>query len=446
MLLAVAVCGCALSAFAQSAANKLPVIIVPGLTGSELVNSKTKETVWFKSQRSKVDDIALPISPDIVANKDDLLAGDILREIKIGLVKIEVYGVLVDALVNRGGYTIADWDNPKPGDAAGSVYVFPYDWRRDNVENARLLVRKIKSLKAKLGRPDLKFNIIAHSMGGFVARYAAMYGDADLPAGAGAIKPTWAGAADLNRVIVLGTPNEGSVLSLGSLLNGFAVGGIQINLPFVQNPSKFDIFTLPSAYQLLPAPGTLRAFDEDLKPLQVDLYDPKTWVKYGWGALEDKKFASNYTAMERAGASVYFANVLRRSKRLYDALNVGTPGKLPVSFDLVGGDCEETLDSIVIYRDKKNNGWITLFKPQGFTRGNGTKVSADELKKLMMAPGDSVVTWRSLMANTAAQKNGGVSPFYNVGNSDICAIHNRQPTITAIQDKIIELLAGGHLA
>ncbi|HEV7644145.1 MAG TPA: hypothetical protein VGO50_09415 [Pyrinomonadaceae bacterium] len=435
-----------LPALAQNQKGKLPVIIIPGLTGSELINSKTKETVWFKPQRSKVDDIALPVSPDISANKDDLIVGDILREIKVGPVKVEVYGVLVSALVDRGGYTIGNWDAPQPGDYQDTVFVFPYDWRRDNVENARLLTRRIKALKAKLNKPGLKFNIVAHSMGGIVARYAAMYGDVDLPAGTGAIKPTWAGAADLNRLIILGTPNEGSALSLNSLINGFAVGGIQVNLPFVQNPSKFDIFTLPSAYQLLPAPGTFQAFDEDLKPLQVDIYDPKTWTKYGWGALEDKNFEKNYSPAERSGAKTYFANVLSRARRLYDALDAVTSGKIPVQFDLVGGDCEDTLDSIVIYRDKKSDLWKTLFKPQSFTRSDGRKVSVDELKKVMMAPGDSVVTQRSLLGTTLAKNAGVTSVFSAATNSNVCAIHNRQPTIAAIQDKIIALLAVGHLA
>jgi pimeloyl-ACP methyl ester carboxylesterase len=447
---AAAACGALLLlaqlASSQAQTGKLPVIVIPGLTGSELVNGKTKETVWFSAQRSKADDISLPISANIAANTDDLVAGDILREVKVGLVKVQVYGILVKALTDRGGYAVGNWDNPAPGDYQDTVYVFPYDWRRDNVENARLLARRVKDLKAKLKRPGLKFNIVAHSMGGYVARYAAMYGDADLPAGNAVPKPTWAGASDFNRLIILGTPNEGSALSLNSLLNGFAVGGIQVNLPFVRNPSKFDVFTLPSAYQLLPAPGTLRAFDENLQPLQIDLYDPQTWTKYGWGALEDKNFDKNYSAAERAAARTYFANVLSRAKRLYDALDAVTNGKIPVSFDLVGGDCEDTLDSIVIYRDKKSGSWKTLFKPQDFTRSDGKKVSAAELKKIMMAPGDSVVTKRSLLAATLAKNANVSSVFSSASNSNLCAIHNRQPTITAIQDKIIELLASGHLA
>ena len=43
-------------------------------------------------------------------------------------------------------------------------------------------MKKIKALKTKLRKPNLKFNVVAHSMGGLVTRYAAMYGDTDLRA------------------------------------------------------------------------------------------------------------------------------------------------------------------------------------------------------------------------------------------------------------------------
>src|SRR2546422_4586881 len=45
----------------------------------------------------------------------------------------------------------------------------------------RSLTNRLRLLKQKLQRPELRFNILAHSMGGLIARYAAMYGDADLP-------------------------------------------------------------------------------------------------------------------------------------------------------------------------------------------------------------------------------------------------------------------------
>ena len=119
----------------------------------------------------------LPISPNIAANRDSLSAGDIIRDVKFALRRIDVYGGLLEAL-GKAGYREARWDSPGARGYEDTVYVFPYDWRRDNVETARLLLRRIEALKRRLRRPNLKFDVIGHSMGGLIARYAAMYGNA----------------------------------------------------------------------------------------------------------------------------------------------------------------------------------------------------------------------------------------------------------------------------
>ena len=61
--------------------------------------------------------------------------------------------------------------------------------------------------KTQWGKPDLRFDIIGHSMGGLVARYFAMYGGRDLSENTQA---DWAGAQHINRLILIGTPNAGS--------------------------------------------------------------------------------------------------------------------------------------------------------------------------------------------------------------------------------------------
>src|SRR6185369_8249912 len=87
-----------LLAFLAAAQGKPPVIIIPGLTGSEMINSKTGEKVWVKARRSKVDDLRLPLSPNLVANRDSLVPGDIIRSIKLGILpSSDVYGGLIEA-------------------------------------------------------------------------------------------------------------------------------------------------------------------------------------------------------------------------------------------------------------------------------------------------------------------------------------------------------------
>ena len=422
-----------------AAQDKTPVIIIPGLTGSELVNSKTNEVVWFKAPRSKDDDLRLPISANMSRNRDSLVPGDVLRSIKVGIFpRLDVYGGLIEAFKTRAGYHEENWESPTAAAASSSIFVYPFDWRLDNVENARLLIRKIEKLKLRLKQPNLKFNIIAHSMGGIISRYAAMYGDADLPTGVRKAQPTWAGAKHFEKIVLLGTPSEGSALALSSLVDGFAIGGININLPWVQNLDKFDLFTIPSAYQLLPAPGTLRVLDENFEPIDIDLYSPKAWSKYGWNAIDDKRFPSQFKLAERRTATAFFAAMLDRAKRLHEALAAGS-GAPKVSYNIVGAQCNDALDTLVMYRDKKSGSLKTMFKPSGFTKTSGDKVTADELKELMLADGDGVVTTRSLESNTQSRFAGVPSILEPTTNKFVCEEHNKLAANDAIQNYLMEL-------
>ena len=284
-------------------------------------------------------------------------------------------------------------------------------------------------------------------MGGLIARYAARFGDADLPGGTRPIKPTWAGAKDINKIFMVGTPNQGAISSLDSLINGLELLNAKgLNLPFVQELSKFDVFTIPSAYQLLPHAGTIRAFDENLKPLKIDLYNPLTWEKYGWAAYNDPNFARQFTEDEQKQAKAYLRAVLSRARRLQEALDSNLSAKSPVSLYLLGADCKQTLDAMIIYRDQKKNRWETIFRPKSFERGNGTKVSAKDLEKLFYAPGDGVVTQRSFLSTPLAKlatKGGSLpSAFLAKDISFVCEVHNKLTGNPKIQSDLLGILEG----
>jgi pimeloyl-ACP methyl ester carboxylesterase len=426
------------SLFAQS---KNPMILVPGLTGSELRDKKTKEKVWIKAFKSdKSDDIRLPISPDIVSMGDDLVPGDVIRNVEVAGVNVrDVYGGFVKRMT-AAGYHEEKWDEVPAKGIDNALYVFPYDWRLDNVANARLLVKKIEELKAKLKRPDVRFDLVAHSMGGIISRYAAMYGDTELPAGKPV--PTWVGAKAIDKVILLGVPNEGAISSLDAFINGVSYGGLRLDLPFLQDTSRFTAFTLPATYELLPAPGTLKAYDERLESVDVDLYDPKVWLKYGWNPIDDDKFPDNFNLADRRVAQPFFEAMLARAKRLHDALAAGDGKPLGVTFLTVGSDCKPAPDAIVIYRDRLTAKWKTLFKPKGFTRSDGQKVSDSDLKKIMLATGDGVVTQRSSETKTQS----GLLKVNSVLNAPpgkyFCDEHNHLAADDDIQNYIIQVLKG----
>lgn len=431
---------------ANNQKGKLPIIIIPGLIGSELVNSRTNETVWFNLSRSKDDDLRLPISPNIAANRDNLVAGDIVRNIKYlkFLPETEIYAKLAGSLIAPGGYEEGKWDAPAPNGFQDTYYVFPYDWRLDNVENARLLMRKITALKTKLKRPDLKFNIVAHSMGGLIARYAARFGDADIPSGR-VIRPTWAGAKDINKIFLIGTPNEGSFSALDSLVNGFApLGAKGINLPFVQSVTRFDTFTIPSIYQLLPHAGTAHVYDNNLRPIKIDLYNPATWEKYGWAAYTDPKFAKEFSPAEQAQARGYFRAILNRAQRFQEAIDTQMNVKSPVPMYIIGADCKPTLDGMILFRDEKKNRWQAIFSPESFKQDDGTKITAKQVKELLYTNGDGVVTKRSLLTSSlpySQKRTDGYQTALYVNQIDFtCEAHNQLTGNAEVQNKLFNAL------
>lgn len=403
-------------------APKNPVIIIPGLSGSELVDAAGK-TVWFSVKRGKTDDVRLPISSPILSrNRDGLKATDVIRKVDLKLLPdVEVYQALIDALKTKG-YTEATWNAPR---GENVFYVFPYDWRRDNVETAHLLIRRMAAVRRSLKKTNLKFDILAHSMGGLIVRYAAMYGSADLPPAGTVPTPSWAGAAYINKLMMFGTPNEGSFSAFDSLLNGSPVIADR-KLPLIDDFRPEDVFSCPSVFELLPHEASAKFLDENLQPVKIDLYDPQTWDKYGWGSLNDPKFLSklkdspalalknkdikpkplgkNANLDDRqtsqttyAQARAYFAAALGRAKRFAAALDAPVK-KAPIQLYAFGGNCASTLSGAVLTHDDKENKWTTILDARDIKTKDGKDIKKDDVKAAIFVLGDGRVTQCSLLA------------------------------------------------
>ncbi|HYE66211.1 MAG TPA: hypothetical protein VD966_11545 [Pyrinomonadaceae bacterium] len=444
---------------ARARTGKRPVIIIPGILGSQLVNYETGEVAWPSLFRSSDDGLSLPVTPDLTANRDNLVARKIIVAAKLTRLapEVYVYHELLEALREYGGYAEGDWLHPSADGDHDTFYVFPYDWRRDNVETARDFVRQVETLKRKLNRPDLRFNIIAHSMGGLVARYAAMYGDADLPAEGSQPSPTWAGAAHINKIIMFGTPNEGSAEAFSTLLEGYSVTeGLRRRVRLLNKLTREDVLTAPAVFQLLPSAAAARFLDENLKPLQVDLYDPEVWRSYGWSSVADPDYRRRFVQGETDGddapfnggslrdLDAYFSTVLRRAKRFHEALRAPFDGTAPVMLLAFGGDCEETLSAPVILRDEKKGRWITLTRPRDFRTSSGRRISKKEAARAMYEPGDGRVTRRSLLGEDFSVKrredvlfNSRLHIAYAVF---ACDLHSFLQSNKTLQDNALTIL------
>lgn len=430
-------------ASARARTGKRPVIVIPGILGTELINAKTGETVWPSAFRTSHD--VLPISPNLEANRDDLVPGKILETVRLARLvpEIYVYRDLLDAFRNYAGYREGNWENPGPDGDRDTFYIFAYDWRRDNVANARELVQRIERLKERLQRPDLKFNIVAHSMGGLIARYAAMYGDADLPPGDDAIHPTWRGAAHISKIVMIGTPNEGSADAFATLVEGYSITeGLRRRVPLLNKLTADDAARTPSVFQLMPHRGVVKFLDENLQPLPLDLYDAEVWKRYGWGALNSTEFRHHFDGKQE-DLDAYLAATLKRARRFHEALDAVENSDAPVVLLAVGGDCEETLNAPVVLRDQKKNRWLTLIRPREYRTSAGVKMSKKTVTAAMYAPGDGRVTRTSLLGEDLVKTRDRVTGFtlshYAVFG---CDLHGQLPRNKSVQDNALTAIVG----
>jgi pimeloyl-ACP methyl ester carboxylesterase len=446
--------------------GKPPIIFIPGILGSRLVNRRTGETVW-PDLRVDNEAIALPISSPVLAqNTDQIVATEVVEDAKVSALipEISIYSPMLDALERYGGYQRGRFDAPPPGGDCDTLYLFAYDWRRDIVESARALGFMIEDLKRRLGRPDLRFDIVAHSMGGMVARYYAMYGGRDVLDAAIAC-PDWLGAQNLNRLIMIATPNSGSINALRVLLRGFSAlsfaapfGYLPRNfgrkLPFARVGSRVT-FTVPAIYQLLPPRGHARFFNAALSPIPVDLYDVETWRRFRWSAAFDETSrrqeferlsaklgpdAARAESLRRAAEQERFLEVvLRRSAAFHAALAVECPPPPTLRFTFIGGDCIPTLDGVVIIDGVFPRAVFSVAELRG------DKWMRRKAADLLFNPGDGTITRHSLFGRPPDAQPAVAVPMSmrspRVGAAIFCDSHNGLTHDRTVQDNLLtELL------
>ena len=259
-------------AFRFQGPERNPVVVIHGFLGAKLGNAKSCEMVWGKFSARP------PAAAELQQLAHPMILGRPLREIPTALVPLSIldeadvevgmfnftfpgYRTAIDQLV-KAGYVDANKPLPKDRKYA-DLFSFAYDWRRDLPETAerlhRFLLKKREELQKIYEREyglkdyDVQFDIVAHSMGGLVARYYLMYGDRDLPEDPAKVPvPDWSGAKLVDKVIVAGTPNDGYLDTLTEMVEGLKmVAGAPVY------PSGI-ISTFPSYYQMLPGAGGAR--------------------------------------------------------------------------------------------------------------------------------------------------------------------------------------------
>ncbi|HEY3174672.1 MAG TPA: hypothetical protein VGK94_02815 [Candidatus Polarisedimenticolia bacterium] len=430
-----------------------PVIIVPGAFGSRLRDERTGEVVWgrlanlltsrFKLalnplRAERTDLLDLPIdSTDMTANRDHLLAYDMFD----GVAGRAFYKRIVATLTGVAGYRFGDINDPRPGQ---DCFAFHYDWRRDVVENGRLLGEAIARVRAAAGGPHgelPKVDLIAHSLGGLVARYYVKYGTRDVLGDRRAVLD-YSGARDVDTVVLIGVPNEGSLDSLLSLNEG-----IRIARPLPPEA----IFTMPAAYQTLPRLRIGPFIDPSGQPLDIDLYEPSNWERYGWSAFapaslrrlreESVREFGREEGQRRYDGRIekmraFLAAALERAGGLNLALDRRGRVEDPVHYFAFGGDCTSTpARAMIVTGENGAVRTITRFKDLP------GRLATAEIQRLMVEPGDGSVTRSSLLARHSGDAaNDPMSGLHLDYSLFLCDTHRHLTENITFQDNLLQFL------
>jgi pimeloyl-ACP methyl ester carboxylesterase len=215
-------------------------LLIPGIMGSVL--KLNGEIVWPGSAW----ELYLPYGKTDKLLDSHLIATDVIRKVSVSV----QYQGLIDDLGKCG---FRENDNPK------SLYVCPYDWRKDNAEATTKLADLADYAVTQGGATEI--SLIAHSMGGLVSRYY-------LESGEFAGRP---GLAAVRRLLTLGTPHRGWPLALSAAMGKEK----RLFLSAEQVQQLVSDTRYPALYQLMPPPGEPFAWDEDKAAEfgEVDIYD-----------------------------------------------------------------------------------------------------------------------------------------------------------------------------
>ncbi len=374
----------------------VPVVLVPGITGTKLRDRATGEVVWgtgalLISPRDGGYALALPIGGRSAEPR--LEAFEVIEEIRLaGVIRQKIYLPIVDTLTAQG-YRRGDLAAPRPGDR---LFLFPYDWRRSNVLAARLLAERLAALKAARGEERLTVDLVCQSNGAHICRYLLKYGGASLEeAEAGRAGPLpW---LTVRKLILVGSSNGGGLRILRELDRGRSYVSL---IGRKWHPET--LFTLPAIYQDLPVYRQDLFLDGDGRELEIDLFDAESWRRHGWSAFS----RSARRRIEKSGRTdlfgdedqrlAFLAHVLDEAQRFHRLLARDVEGAGETRYYLLQNAGKDTPERAVLRpRDGELRPWFT---------GDRELERRHRLHALATAPGDGHATVESQLWLSPGEK------------------------------------------
>lgn len=270
------------------------VVFLPGTMGSILATPEG-EAVWPPTAA----ETQLGYNRKAKLLRPDLIVGDIVRSVLC----FGVYLPLIEQFEATGFHETA---------AGNRLHIFAYDWRQD----LEVLADQFAQRLAKIAQTGVaSITIVAHSMGGLVARLALESGKHEAEAWFPKVK----------SFITLGTPHLGAPLALARILGMDSTLGISgPDFRVIASDRRY-----PSGYQLLPPPKEGICWDIASPALQpMNIYEPAVAARLGLDPvlLARAKFVHDTLATGKAPAHTRYFYFAGTGHKTTTRINLGTTG------------------------------------------------------------------------------------------------------------------------
>jgi pimeloyl-ACP methyl ester carboxylesterase len=262
------------------------VVVVPGIGGSVLARPRDGKVVWDAGFGDIADLLLRPGRVSLEENPHLEPRGMISsKRLVPGWTVIDGYERLWSELSALPGAKVDDGKGERV--LGANVVAFGYDFRRSIVEAADQLGAEVSARLRDLGwsgdSGDPRVIVVAHSMGGLVARYWLGPGE---------------GWRQCRSLITLGTPHRGAPKALQVLVNGIRLRGTELSRP--SNLLRGWV----SPYQLLPRYRCIweEAAAEPRYPHELPQLGLSTQARDAFGLHEE--IAKSWDGVPRSGTEM----------------------------------------------------------------------------------------------------------------------------------------------
>ena len=366
--------------------DHVPVVVVPGITGTRLRDPATGKLVWGDGRaviRPHDGGYALvkPIRPGSQRRGGDLEPAGVIESVRLGPIHKQVYGPIV-RLLESHGYTTGDMGSPRRGD---DLFLFGYDWRQENAASAARLAEALERLRRVRGEERLAVDLVCQSNGAHVCRWLARYGGGTLEAAESGVAGPPA-RLRVRKLILVSSSNGGSLENLAWLNRG------RRYVPLVgRRWTPEAILAIRAVLEDLPVYDRDLFLDEAGAPLAVDLFDAASWKRYGWSIFSPRvarrieRSGRADLFADRAEREAYLGRALDRARRFHELLRRDVAGFDGVRYYMIQNVDADTPARAVLSPGRARR-WRTRFVGDRWLRRR------PRLASRLIEPGDGHAT------------------------------------------------------